>query len=154
MNRLAGLSPRVLRRLSASGGATAPIGSVRSRLVSACAARGAQQRRFFNQGGRQEEGGGDKAVKTPADFVREFRKDIDTFPEYFNAVTFTIFGAIMAYLLYITSNSRGKAWFFRHFTLSKANLEQGRLYTVRALPSFAASHLAHLPSTPIPSHRY
>ena len=84
-----------------------------------------QQRRGYNEGGQ-----GDNNTTSPLEFVKAFRKDTELFPEYFNPVTYALFALLMGYLLYLTSNSRGRNWFFRHFSLSSDNMKEGRIYTV------------------------
>eukprot|EP01064_Diplonema_japonicum_P029590 TRINITY_DN4829_c0_g1_i2.p1 TRINITY_DN4829_c0_g1~~TRINITY_DN4829_c0_g1_i2.p1 ORF type:complete len:296 (+),score=49.10 TRINITY_DN4829_c0_g1_i2:53-889(+) len=84
------------------------------------------QRRYNFGGGRQDDG---NSNANPLEFVKDFRRDVEMFPEYFNPVTYTIFTLIMVYLLFVTSNQRARKWFYKHCSLSQENLKEGRMYT-------------------------
>eukprot|EP01062_Namystynia_karyoxenos_P071163 TRINITY_DN66590_c0_g1_i1.p1 TRINITY_DN66590_c0_g1~~TRINITY_DN66590_c0_g1_i1.p1 ORF type:complete len:293 (+),score=31.20 TRINITY_DN66590_c0_g1_i1:81-959(+) len=62
--------------------------------------------------------------------VRDFFDDLQRFPETFNWVTYVVCAMTMMWFLYWTSNQRCRRWLERHFTLSPANIQQGRVYTV------------------------
>ena len=78
------------------------------------------QKRFYSE----------PSPQTPLEFFNQVRSDLETFPEYFNPVTYVLFAAIMAYLLFITSNGRGRSFILRNFSLDTQNISKGRLHTV------------------------
>eukprot|EP01059_Diplonema_ambulator_P024326 TRINITY_DN4023_c0_g1_i1.p1 TRINITY_DN4023_c0_g1~~TRINITY_DN4023_c0_g1_i1.p1 ORF type:complete len:276 (+),score=55.78 TRINITY_DN4023_c0_g1_i1:54-881(+) len=102
---------------------------------SRCKASTVNQRRW-NFGGERDP---ERTPSNPMEFVNEFKKDIQMFPEYFNPVTYTVFFLIMLYLLFVTSNGRGRKWFYKHFTLSQENINDGRFYTILTHPILETS---------------
>eukprot|EP01061_Rhynchopus_euleeides_P035500 TRINITY_DN59822_c0_g1_i1.p1 TRINITY_DN59822_c0_g1~~TRINITY_DN59822_c0_g1_i1.p1 ORF type:complete len:323 (+),score=84.10 TRINITY_DN59822_c0_g1_i1:175-1143(+) len=98
-----------------------------------------QQRRAFHQHQPPEQ-----ESQNPIEVAKAFQRDIEMFPEYFNPVTYALFTLLLVYLLYLTSNNRGRSWFFRHFALSEENFAAGRLYTLLTHPLLETSAVSML----------
>ncbi|KAJ9460948.1 hypothetical protein DIPPA_34013 [Diplonema papillatum] len=103
----------------------------RSTASLAAAGPRLQQKRFNNNWNRwNHDASSDKETRSPVEFFREFQQDLQMFPEYFNCVTYALFGLMTVYLLFVTSNNRARNWFFRHFSLNQENMNHNRWYTI------------------------